>query len=141
MSWLSNIFGSKSSASDAGAGSDKVKARVGIPDARLTIDSSEYNLVELSTRNFRIYPYEGDLIEKQNFTFSLFLTVGGDEQKFSGRGIIRQITPDRGLFAQFAAPQPSFDRLLQDFVAKYQASIAPPPPPPRKGSGKAGGKR
>jgi len=113
MSWLSKIIGGDKDA----AHKDGKDADAALHGARLLIDRHSYSLAELGVRSFRVHPYEGELIEKQNFAFTLVFTLGGEEIQIAGRGVVRQITPKDGLVAQFNAPQPFLDRKLIDFVA------------------------
>lgn len=112
MSWLSRILGG-----DTGVAHADTQRDASIPGARLLIDHHAFALVELGVRSFRAHPYHGDLIERQNFAFTLVITHEGEEYEILGRGVVRQITEKGGLVAQFNAPQPYLDKKLIDFVA------------------------
>ena len=135
MSWLSKIIGGgKSDEADKGDSAASLLSTV-----RVTIDRHEYGVVELGVRTFRLHPYQGELIERQNFTFTLTFPTDGDEFKMSGRGVVRHLTGTEGLTAQFAAPQPFLDKKLMDFIGRIKThggGHAAPRPPAAKHPGK-----
>ena len=101
---------------------------------RLVIDRKEYPVVELAVRTFRIRPYDGDLIVKQSFGFTMLLNSGGEEHRSMGRGIVRALSDKDGLVAQFTAPAPAFDKKLMEHLARTTShSRALSPSKPAKG--------
>jgi hypothetical protein len=111
MSWFARIISGKSAA-------DGGQQNASVPGARLLIDRQEYGLAELGVRTFRVRPYEGALIGRQNFSFTLILTVDNEEFSCLGSGVVREISAQQGLIAKFLAPQPVFDRKLMEFLAR-----------------------
>ena len=116
MSWFKKTPGAGKGAAAAGAG----RSSNVVIGAQIFIDSKEYFPAELGVRSFRIYPYEGELIERQHFSFTFVLTLDKEEVRFPGYGVVRQLTPDKGLSAQFTPPQPFFDQKLIEFVARHR---------------------
>ncbi len=112
MSWLGKMIGHKGGAATDGPRADLVAG------ARLLIDRQDYELADLGVRTFRIQPYKGELIEKQNFSFNLVLTLDKEELTVPGFGMVREISDTLGLVAQFTPPQPFFDRKLMEFLAQ-----------------------
>ena len=116
MSWLSSIIGGGKPAehhgpSGKGAGAADSTLRV-------IIDHKDYPVAELAVRSFRILPYNGDLIVKQSFGFTMILNSGGEEIKTVGRGVVRALSDKDGLVAQFTAPAPAFDKKLMEHLAR-----------------------
>ena len=113
MSWLGKMVGIK------GAGTSAASGRGGalVAGARVVIGRQDYGLADLGVRTFRIQPYSGDLIERQNFSFSLTVTVDNEDFSCTALGLVREISDKGGLLAQFAAPQPAFDKKLMEFLA------------------------
>ena len=133
MSWLSSIFGGNKTSETAESG--QVERTTTLADAHVVIDHRQYALAELGVRSFRIQPYEGDLIERQNFTFTLTFTVVSEPCRILGRGLVRHITEKEGLTAQFNAPQPLLDRKLMEFLALTGYHAHPHPRPATHGKG------
>jgi hypothetical protein len=118
MSWLDKLIGGGKSQGKTRA---PTQSQVSLSDAYLQIDRQQHGLSDLGVRTLRVYPYDGDLIERQNFAFTLVLNLDGEETRIPGQGTVRQITPNEGLIAQFAAPQPFYDRKLIEFLARFKA--------------------
>ncbi len=113
MSWLGKMIGGNgAAATEVGRGGSLVAG------AKLIIGRQEYGLAELGVRTFRIHPYSGELIWKQNFSFNLVITVDKEEHTGAGFGVVRELSDKRGLVAQFAPPQPVFDKKLMEFLAQ-----------------------
>ncbi|CAK0772063.1 PilZ domain-containing protein [uncultured Gammaproteobacteria bacterium] len=111
MSWLSKILGggNKKVAAD-------VKAQPPLSEAKIRIDRQDFVAVELGIRSFRIHPYDGGLIARQNFEFSLIFTVNGEEIEMPGRGVVKSQDDNDGLRALFGAPQPFYQKMLTQFL-------------------------
>lgn len=116
MSWLSSIIGGGKSSEQSGASGKAASA----PEStlRLIIDRKEFPVAELAVRSFRIQPYDGDLILKQSFGFTMILSIGGEEHKCMGRGVVRARNDKEGLVAQFTPPSPAFDKKLMEHLAR-----------------------
>ena len=122
MSWLSNIFSDNNN-------SIKRKTSCKSPavlksSLALIIDRREYQVAELAVRSFRIKPYDGGLVVKQCFAFTMVLTMGGQQGRSLGRGLVRTINDREGLVAQFREPSPAFNKNLMKHLASRQPSIA-----------------
>ncbi len=126
MSWLGKLLGGK------GSGEASAAHGADMSGVRLLIDSHEQKIADIGVRTFRIYPYQGDLIEKQMISFVMILSGDGDEVKFPGTGMVREISGERGLSVQFQSPQPFFDRKLMEFLARRKGGA---------GHGAGGGNR
>ena len=116
MSWLSSIIGGGKSSDHRGANGKIVGASTST--LRLIIDRKEYPVAELAVRSFRILPYGGDLIVKQSFGFTMLLNIGGEELQSTGRGVVRALSAQDGLVAQFNPPPPAFDKKLMEHLAR-----------------------
>ncbi len=104
---------------------------------RIAIDNREYPVAELATRSFRILPYDGDLIVRQSFGFTMILNIDGEELRTIGRGVVRALNDKEGLVAQFTPPSPAFDKKLTEHVTRTSSHLHPHSP----ASGKAAKKR
>ena len=132
MSWLSSIIGGGKTSDHPGAGG-KVAST---PEStlRLIIDRKDYPVAELAVRSFRIQPYNGDLILKQSFGFTMMLSIGGEELQCVGRGTVRARNDKDGLVAQFTPPSPAFDKRLMEHLARTTAfNRSHPPSKPSRG--------
>ena len=131
MSRFSSIIGGGKDAPQHGA---SAKAS-GAPESslRLIIDRKEYPIAELAVRSFRIQPYDGDLIVKQSFGFTMILNTSGEELKSIGRGVVRARNDKDGLVAQFTPPSPAFDKKLMEHLARTTAHNRAHPCKPGKG--------
>ena len=127
MSWLTKIMGGDKDEEAARKGS----AAALLSSVRVVIDRHEYGVVDLGVRTFRIHPYQGELIERQNFTLSMTFPYDTDEFKMTGRGVVRHLTDVDGLTAQFAAPQPCLDKKLMEFIARMMTHGGVHHAPPR----------
>ena len=116
MSWLSSIIGGGKSAEHQRSGGKA--AGPAESTLRVIIDHKDYPVAELAVRSFRILPYNGDLIVKQSFGFTMILNSGGEELKTVGRGVVRALSDKDGLVAQFTAPSPAFDKKLMEHLAR-----------------------
>jgi len=119
MSWLSKITGGGKTS--GAVGDTKSAGMASLADAKIRIGSKDFSVVELGVRTFRIYPYEGDLIKRQNFGFQAILNVDGELIEFPGFGLVLEISGSMGLSAKFKAPQPFYDRKLIDFLARLRS--------------------
>lgn len=115
MSWLTGIFGGKA----ASRGSARASGADGMPGVHLIIDRRTLPVAELGLRSFRVRPYDGDLIQRQNFSFGLIFSHEGEEYHIHGRGRVLRVSEKDGLVAQFDAPQPFLERKLIEFLTRY----------------------
>ena len=131
MSWLSSIIGGGKEAGQQGSAGKAASA----PESslRLIIDRKEYPVAELAVRSFRIQPYDGDLIVKQSFGFTMILNAGGEEFKTLGRGVVRALSDKDGLVAQFTPPSAAFDKKLMEHLARTTAHNRAHPCKPARG--------
>jgi hypothetical protein len=118
MSWFSKITGG-----DGRSGAEKGKKAhppVSLSDVKIRIGSKEYPVAEIGVRSFSISSFDGDLIERQNFSFIVLFTLDGEALEFPGYGAVTHLTPENRLTAQFKAPQPYYDRKWIEFLAQLQ---------------------
>ena len=116
MIWLSNILSGNKS-----AGLVNINGNApAVPHSSLAIiiDHHEYQVAELAVRSFRINPYEGGLIAKQCFYFTMVLTMNGQQGQSSGSGVVCANNDKEGLVAQFLDPSPVFDKSLMQHLAQ-----------------------
>eukprot|EP00752_Nemacystus_decipiens_P000712 g712.t1 len=83
--------------------------------ARVQIDSKTYTVADLSTVAFRLSPYEGDLIERQQFGFRFHIVLNGESHEIPARGVVVRID-ENGLAAKYQRPQPYHQHVLQEYV-------------------------
>jgi len=118
MAWLSKLMGQ-------GKGAEEDPAdQAADPPARVRIDSQDYPVADVGVRSFRLGTYDGGLIAPQRFDFHMIFTLDEDEYEFAGRGIVRGISPTKGLTAYFYKPPPFFERLWGAFVADWMIAKA-----------------
>ena len=116
MSWISSIIGGDKPTERPAAKSKGSSAAESY--LRVIIDRRDYPVAELAVRSFRIQPYDGDLIVKQAFGFTMNLTIGGEELSTVGRGVVRALNDREGLVVQFTAPPVAFDKKLMEHLAR-----------------------
>lgn len=113
MSWLSKLSGrGKSDAPKVGA---RRRAPTVAP-LRILIDRNEYQADEFALGSFRIRPYDGDLIAKQQFDFRLAFQVGDEQFEIACRGVVVKMDEQAGLVARYQKPQPFYERKLIDYI-------------------------
>lgn len=112
MSWLSKLSGrGKSTAASASS----AKERPTTPPI-IRIDSHEYVPEEFVLGSFRIRPYDGDLIAKQQFDFRILFRLGEESSDFACRGVVVKMDDQAGLVARFHQPPPLHTRKLIEYL-------------------------
>ncbi|HYG88678.1 MAG TPA: hypothetical protein VD978_20725 [Azospirillum sp.] len=116
MSWLSRFSG-KAKSSDGSAASQKQR-----PSAppNILIDRHAYAPAEFALGSFRIRPYEGDLIAKQQFDFKIAFSLGEEQIEFACHGVVVKMDSQAGLVARYAKPQPFYERKLVDYLRAWK---------------------
>lgn len=117
MSWLSKITGGDSKTT-ATVGGKQVQRPTSPPG--IHIDRHEYIPEEFVIGSFRIRPYEGDLIAKQQFDFHIVFTLGDDPVDFICRGFVVKQDQQAGLVARYSRPQPFYERKLIDYLKLWK---------------------
>lgn len=115
MSWLSKLTGKDKSA----GGATGNRPRVDRPP-HILIDHAEYEPAEFAMGSFRIRPYDGDLIARQQFDFRISFQVGDEKTEFACRGIVVKLNADTGLVARYSQPQPFYERKLFDYLRAWK---------------------
>ena len=110
MSWLSKITGG--SAKDAGG----KQGQRAVTPPKISIDHHEYTPEEFVIGSFRIRPYEGDLIAKQQFDFRIIFTLGDEEVEFLCRGLLVKCDGQAGLVARYSRPGAVQERKLVEYL-------------------------
>ena len=116
MSWLSKLSGKDKPAPRAGV--DQKQRPAGPP--HILIDRNEYEPAEFAIGSFRIRPYDGDLIAKQQFDFRIAFTLGEERIEFACRGIVVKMDGTAGLVARYSQPQPFYERKLLDYLKAWK---------------------
>lgn len=118
MSWLSKIKGG----GKAGAVATQAAAAKDRPSTppSIHIDHNEYTPEEFALGSFRIRPYDGDLIAKQQFDFKIAFTLSGDAIEFACRGIVVKMDAQVGLVARYLHPQPFYERKLLEYLKLWK---------------------
>ncbi|WP_431855503.1 hypothetical protein [Azospirillum sp.] len=116
MSWLSKLTGKDKSPQGSGA---SPKQRPSGPP-HILIDRNEYEPAEFAMGSFRIRPYDGDLIAKQQFDFRIAFQSGDERIEFACRGIVVKMDGTAGLVARYSQPQPFYERKLIDYLKAWK---------------------
>lgn len=116
MSWLSKFSG-KGKASPSSAVDQKQRPS-GPP--HILIDRHEYEPAEFAMGSFRIRPYDGDLIAKQQFDFRIAFPMGDERIEFACRGVVVKMDDTAGLVARYSHPQPFYERKLLDYLRAWK---------------------
>lgn len=116
MSWLSKLSGKGKSTSPAAASQ---KQRPSGPP-HILIDRNDYEPAEFAIGSFRIRPYDGDLIAKQQFDFRIAFALGEEKIEFACRGIVVKSDATAGLVARYSQPQPFYERKLLDYLKAWK---------------------
>jgi hypothetical protein len=114
MSWLSRISGNTKEKPDVISG----KSPVSLDGLHVVIDRHEYNVSEFALGSFRVRPYDGDLINKQQFDFKISFDMEGDRIEILCHGIVVKNDSQAGLVARYQRPQPFFERKLIEFLSR-----------------------
>jgi len=116
MSWLSKLSGrDKSDSATAAAPKERPSAPPSI-----VIDRHEYKPEEFAMGSFRIRPYDGDLIAKQQFDFRITFQLGGDPVEIVCRGVVVKMDDKVGLVARYQQPQPFYERKLVEYLRAWK---------------------
>lgn len=115
MSWLSKLVGRQAPAATAGQGG-QAEQGTSVQPLRIIIDSTSYLPEEFALGSFRIRPYDGDLIAKQQFDFRLSFTLKDEDIEFSCHGTVVKMDSKVGLVARFQQPQPYYERRLIEHI-------------------------
>ncbi|HYD69345.1 hypothetical protein [Azospirillum sp.] len=115
MSWLSKLSGKSKGA----AAATVAKERPSQPP-RIIIDRHDYTPEEFAVGSFRIRPYDGDLIAKQQFDFKISFDLDGDAVEFVCRGIVVKMDEQVGLVARYQQPQPFYERKLLEYLKRWK---------------------
>ena len=116
MSWLSKLSG-KGKSEPGAAGAPKQRPS-GPP--HIMIDRHEYEPAEFALGSFRIRPYDGDLIAKQQFDFRIVFQLGEERFDFACRGMVVKMDDTAGLVARYSQPQPFYERKLIDYLKSWK---------------------
>ena len=117
MSWLSKLSG-RGKANGSG-GSTPAKARPSNPPF-IRVDRHEYLPEEFALGSFRIRPYDGDLIAKQQFDFRLAFELDNEPVEFGCRGLVVKMDDQVGLVAHFRTSQPFYERKLIEYMKLWK---------------------
>ncbi|WP_209769839.1 hypothetical protein [Azospirillum rugosum] len=116
MSWLSKLSGrGKGNA----AAQTAPKERPANPPY-IRVDRHEYLPEEFALGSFRIRPYDGDLIAKQQFDFRIGFELANETVEFACRGIVVKMTEETGLVARYQHPQPFYERKLIEYLRLWK---------------------
>ena len=116
MSWLSKLTGQGKPAPNVAA---EPKQRPSGPP-HILIDRNEYEPAEFAMGSFRIRPYDGDLIAKQQFDFRIVFPTDEERIEFACRGIVVKLDDTAGLVARYSQPQPFYERKLLDYLKAWK---------------------
>jgi len=83
--------------------------------ARVQIDSHHYPVEDISTVGFRLFPYEGDLIVRQQFSFRFKLVLSGESYDIPSHGLVVRID-EFGLAARYQRPQPYYQHIMAEYL-------------------------
>lgn len=115
MSWLSKLSGKVKGAATAVATKDRPSQ-----PPHIIVDRHEYTPEEFALGSFRIRPYDGDLIAKQQFDFKISFTLDADTVEFVCRGIVVKQDDQVGLVARYQQPQPFYERKLIEYLKRWK---------------------
>ncbi|WP_448204165.1 hypothetical protein [Azospirillum sp. sgz302134] len=116
MSWLSKISGRGKSGA---ATKVPPKERPANPPL-VRIDRHEYTPEEFALGSFRLRPYDGDLIAKQQFDFRMYFELDNEPVEFACRGVVVKMDEQVGLVARYQSPQPFYERKLIDYLRLWK---------------------
>jgi len=119
MSWLSKITGGGKSSASPGSSGTSGKERPANPPM-IVIDHHDYTPEEFALGSFRIRPYDGDLIAKQQFDFNMVFDLGNDPVNVACRGFVVKMNEQTGLVARYQSPQPFYERKLIDYIRAWK---------------------
>ena len=116
MSWLSKLSGR---GKGGAAAKTAPKERPANPPY-IRVDRHEYLPEEFALGSFRIRPYDGDLIAKQQFDFRIGFELANEPVEFACRGIVVKMTEETGLVARYQHPQPFYERKLIEYLRLWK---------------------
>lgn len=116
MSWLSKFSGGGKAAAAAAA----AKGAQPTAPPTIVIDHTEYVPEEFAIGSFRLRPYEGDLIARQQFDFRMVFNLGEDPVDVACHGLVVKMTPETGLVARYKSPQPFYEKKLMDYIRAWK---------------------
>lgn len=122
MSWLSKLVGGgkpspRTVAASAATAAGKATS---LPPPLVRIDRHNYLPCEFALGSFRIHPYDGDLIARQQFDFRLSFEMDEVHVEFACRGLVTKLDNESGLIARFQQPQPFYERKLMMYLRKWK---------------------
>jgi hypothetical protein len=82
---------------------------------RVQIDRHVYQVQDLSPGGFRLFPYDGDLIARQNFAFRFHVVLHGESYDIPCHGYVVRID-EKGLAARYQRPQPYYQHILSEYL-------------------------
>ncbi|HEY0835318.1 MAG TPA: hypothetical protein VGE72_15555 [Azospirillum sp.] len=115
MSWLSKLSGKVKGAAAATASKDRPSQ-----PPHIVIDRHDYTPEEFVLGSFRIRPYDGDLIAKQQFDFKISFQLDNETVEFACRGMVVKQDDQVGLVARYQSPQPFYERKLIEYVKLWK---------------------
>lgn len=118
MSWLSKITGGGSKATITIGGKETPRPT---EPPKIHIDRHEYTPEEFVLGSFRVRPYEGDLIARQQFDFRISFKLGEDAVEFICRGLVVKQNAEAGLVARYSRPQPFYEKKLIDYMKAWKS--------------------
>jgi hypothetical protein len=118
MSWLSKLTGGGASKTTATVGGKEIPRPSSPP--KVIVDHHEYIPEEFVIGSFRVRPYEGDLIAKQQFDFRVAFKLGEDDVEFICRGLVVKSDAQAGLVARYSRPQPFYEKKLIDYLRAWK---------------------
>ncbi len=85
--------------------------------AQVVIGGQKYPIQDVSIGGFRISPYDGDLVERQEFDLVFRLIIDYCVTECRSRGLVYRID-QHGLVALFTTDQPAFYQKLCQFIER-----------------------
>lgn len=118
MSWLSKLSGKGKSPTPP----PTVSRRGSVPAPKVLIGRLEYEAEEFAIGSFRVRPYEGDLIARQQFDFRIVLDQAGEPLQIPCRGVVVRMDDEHGLIARYQSPPPVYLRKLADYLQQWRGA-------------------
>lgn len=88
---------------------------------RVQIDRKDYQVHDLSMGGFRLHPYDGDLIARQQFEFKFLIALNGESYEIPAHGYVVRID-EQGMAAKFQKPQPFFRHIIDEYLQATRAA-------------------
>lgn len=118
MSWLSKLTGGGAPKNTVTVDGKEIPRPTEPP--HIVVDHHEYTPEEFVFGSFRIRPYQGDLIAKQQFDFHVAFTLGGEQVDFTCHGLVVKCDEQVGLVARYMRPQPYYERRLIEYLRLWK---------------------